>query len=93
MPLGKASHHGKTHPAIGLGIEAAKRRRRVAFVKAADLVRTPKGRICGGAGPNRQIRYAKRQFVPAGATTEGNCMTPNYGVDLERRECGERDLG
>lgn len=31
---------GKTHLAIGLGIEAAKRRKRVAFVKAADLVRT-----------------------------------------------------
>ena len=31
---------GKTHLAIGLGMEAAKRRKRVAFVKAADLVRT-----------------------------------------------------
>lgn len=31
---------GKTHLAISLGIEAAKRRKRVAFVKAADLVRT-----------------------------------------------------
>lgn len=32
--------NGKPHLAIGLGIEAAKRRKRVAFVKAADLVRT-----------------------------------------------------
>ena len=31
---------GKTHIAIGLGMEAAKHRKRVAFVKAADLVRT-----------------------------------------------------
>jgi DNA replication protein DnaC len=31
---------GKSHLAVGLGIEAAKRRKRVAFVKAADLVRT-----------------------------------------------------
>lgn len=30
---------GKTHLAIGLGIEAAKHRKRVAFVKASDLVR------------------------------------------------------
>lgn len=31
---------GKTHLAIALGIEAAKRRKRVAFTRAADLVRT-----------------------------------------------------
>jgi len=31
---------GKTHLAIGLGIEAARQRRRVAFWRAADLVRT-----------------------------------------------------
>lgn len=31
---------GKTHLATALGVEATKRRRRVAFVKAADLVRT-----------------------------------------------------
>jgi len=31
---------GKTHLATALGIEAAKRRYRVAFIKAADLVRT-----------------------------------------------------
>jgi len=30
---------GETHLAIGLGIEASKRRKRVAFVKASDLVR------------------------------------------------------
>ena len=30
---------GKTHLAIALGVEAAKQRRRVAFVRAADLVR------------------------------------------------------
>jgi len=30
---------GKTHIAIALGVEAAKRRYRVAFVRAADLVR------------------------------------------------------
>lgn len=31
---------GKTHLAIGLGIEAARQRRRVLFVRAADIVRT-----------------------------------------------------
>ncbi len=31
---------GKTHLAIGLGVEAARRRKRVLFTKAADLVRT-----------------------------------------------------
>lgn len=31
---------GKSHIAVGLGIEAAKRGKRVAFVKAAELVRT-----------------------------------------------------
>ena len=31
---------GKTHLAIALGIEAARQRRRVAFTRAADLVRT-----------------------------------------------------
>lgn len=31
---------GKTHLAIALGIEAARQRRRVAFMRAADLVRT-----------------------------------------------------
>ena len=31
---------GKTHLAISLGIEAARQRRRVAFWRAADLVRT-----------------------------------------------------
>src|SRR2546421_6612454 len=31
---------GKTHLAIALGVEAARRRRRVQFVRAADLVRT-----------------------------------------------------
>lgn len=30
---------GKTHLAIALGVEAAKRRTRVAFIRAADLVR------------------------------------------------------
>jgi DNA replication protein DnaC len=30
---------GKTHLAIGLGVEAARRRKRVLFTKAADLVR------------------------------------------------------
>jgi DNA replication protein DnaC len=31
---------GKTHLAIGLGVEAAKRRQRVAFIRAAELVRS-----------------------------------------------------
>ena len=31
---------GKTHLAVALGVEAARRRRRVAFVRAADLVRS-----------------------------------------------------
>jgi len=39
LPLWKAFHNGKTHLSIALGVEATKRRLRVQFVKAAELVR------------------------------------------------------
>ena len=39
---------GKTHLAIVLGVEAARRRYRVAFVRAADLVRSLRRRATNG---------------------------------------------
>ena len=40
MPLSQFLHKGKTHIAIALGVEAARRRFRVSFTRAAELVRT-----------------------------------------------------
>ncbi len=48
---------GKTHLAIALGVEAAKQRRRVAFVRAADLVR-----LLLEARDSRELGRVQRRF-------------------------------
>ena len=48
---------GKTHLAIALGIEAARQRRRVAFARAADLVR-----MLVEARDNRELGRAQRRL-------------------------------